>query len=51
MFKSNLYTLTGDCDKYTVCTLKNIVDLFAVHREISFHNNKSEKKTFYMIKI
>ena len=44
LFKSNLDTLTGDCDKYTVCTEKNMVDLFSVHMEISFHNNKSEKK-------
>ena len=44
LFKSNLYTLIGNYDKYTVCTEKIMVDLFSVHMEISFHNNKSEKK-------
>ena len=42
-FKANGYTLTGDCDKYIVCTEKIVLDLFSVHVEISFHSNKSEK--------
>ena len=42
-FKANICTLTCNCDKYTLCTEKNMVDLFSVHPEISFHNNKSEK--------
>ena len=44
-FKANIYTLTGDCDKYTKCTEKIVVDLLSVHPEISFDNNKSEKIT------
>ena len=42
-FKANGYTLTGDCDKYIVCTEKIVLDLFSVRVEISFHSNKSEK--------
>ena len=42
-FKANLYTLTSGCDKYIMCTEKIVVDLFSVHMEISFHDNKSEK--------
>ena len=42
-FKANLYTLTGDCDKYTMCTEKIVVELFSVHLEISFVNSKFEK--------
>ena len=44
-FKANVYTLTGDCDKYTLCTEKIMVDLFSVYPEISFDNNKPEKIT------
>ena len=36
--------LIGDYDKYTVHTEKNIVILFSVHMDISFHNNNSGKK-------
>ena len=43
LFKSNLYTLTGNYDKYTVYTEKIMVYFFSVHMEISFHDNKSEK--------
>ena len=44
-FKANGYTLTGDCDKYTLCTEKIMVDLFSDYPEISFDNNKPEKIT------
>ena len=44
-FKANVYTLTGDCDKYTKYTEKVVVELLSVHLEISFDNNKSEKIT------
>ena len=49
-FKANGYTLTGDCDKYIVCTEKIVVDLFSVHMEISFHSNKSEKSNCFYSK-
>ena len=42
-FKAKIYTLTGDYDKYTVCTEKIVVDLFSVHMEILFDGNRSEK--------
>ena len=42
-FKANFYTLTGDYDKYTVCTEKIVVDFFSVHMEILFDGNRSEK--------
>ena len=45
LFKSNLDTLTGDYDKYSMCTEKIMIDLFSVYPEISFDNNKSEKIT------
>ena len=45
-FKANIYTLTSDCDKYTLCTVKIAVDLFSVHTEISFHSEKLEKISF-----
>ena len=45
LFKANLYILTGDCDKYTSCTEKFMVDLFLGYPEISFDNNKPEKIT------
>ena len=40
---SVLYTLWGSYDKYTVFTEKIVVDLFSLHRDISFYNNKLEK--------
>ena len=40
---SVLDTLWGYYDKYTVFTKKIVVDLFSVHRDISFYNNKLEK--------
>ena len=49
-FKANGYTLTGDCDKYIMCTEKIVVDLFSVHMEISFHSNKSEKSNCFYSK-
>ena len=45
LFKANLYILTDDCDKYTSCTEKFMVDLFLGYPEISFDNNKPEKIT------
>ena len=50
-FKANLDTLTGDYDKYTMRFEKIVVELFSVHMDISFHSNKSEKITVYMVKI
>ena len=50
-FKANLYTLTSDYDKYTRYFKKIMVELFSVHMDISFHSNKSEKITVYMVKI
>ena len=44
-FKANVYTLTNDCDKYSMCSEKIMVDLLLVYPEISFDNNKSEKIT------
>ena len=44
-FKANVDTLTGDCDKYTMCTEKIVVELFSVYPEISLDNSKSEKLT------
>ena len=49
-FKANIYTLTGDCDKYTLCTKKNVAIIFSVHMEISFHSNKSEKNNCFYSK-
>ena len=40
-FKANVYTLTNDCDKYSMCSEKIMVDLLLVYPEISFDNNKS----------
>ena len=45
LFKSNLDTLTGDYDMYSLCTEKIMIDLVLVYPEISFDNNKSEKIT------
>ena len=44
-FKANLYTLTNNYGKLSVCTEKIMVDLFSVYPDISFDNNKSEKIT------
>ena len=49
-FKANLYTLTGDCDKYVMCTEKIVLGLFSVTMEISFDNNKSEKSNSFIVK-
>ena len=50
LFKANLYTLNGDCDKYVMCTEKNVLGLFSVNMEISFHSNKSEKSNSFIVK-
>ena len=40
-----ILTLTGNYDKYSICTEKIMIDIFSVYPEISFDNNKSEQIT------